>query len=113
MVDHTDLLESLIEKATDYGKTSYDLAKLRTIDKTSELLSSLLSNAVVLIVFLLFVLFLNFGLAIWFGKLLGEIYLGFFAVGGFYFITGFLVYFFLRKRIKRFVSNAFINQVLK
>ena len=40
MEDNINLIELLLEKATEYGKTSYDLVKLKTIDKTSDGLSS-------------------------------------------------------------------------
>jgi len=113
MEDNTNLIETLIEKATDYGKTSYELAKLRALEKTSVVISSLLSNAVVLIIISLFMLFLNLGLAIWIGQRLGEIYFGFFVVAGFYGVISILVYSFLRNWIKRMVGDSFIKQVLK
>ncbi len=112
MEGHTNLIETLIEKATDYGQTSYELAKLRALDKTSEVVSSLLSHAIVLIIILLFWFFLSLGLAIWIGQILGEIYFGFLAVAGFYGIAAILVYSFMRKWIKRTVGNSFIKQVL-
>jgi Fe2+ transport system protein B len=112
MENHSNLIETLIEKATDYGKTSYELAKLRLVDKTSDVISSLLTNAVVLIIILLFVLFLSLGLAFWMGKVLGETYFGFFVLAGFYGIAAILVYAFMRKWIKKTVGNSFIKQVL-
>jgi Fe2+ transport system protein B len=113
MEDNTNILETLIEKATDYGKTSYELAKLKALDTTSEVISSLLSNAIVLIIISMFLLFLNLGLAIWIGQSLKEIYYGFFVVAGFYGITSILVYFFLRKWLKKLFGDSFIKQVLK
>ena len=113
MEDNTNILETLIEKATDYGKTSYELAKLRALEKTSQLISSLLSNAVVLIIISLFMLFLNLGLAILIGQILGEIYFGFFVVAGFYGIISILVFSFWRKWIMRKVGDSFIKQVLQ
>ncbi|MBA4410569.1 MAG: hypothetical protein C0397_14245 [Odoribacter sp.] len=113
MEDHTNLIEKLIEKASDYGKTSFELAKLRALEKTSQLISSLLSKAVVLIIISLFMLFLNLGLAIWIGQSLGEIYFGFFVVAGFYGIISILVFSFWRKWIMRKVGDSFIKQVLQ
>jgi len=40
------LLELLLERATDYGKTSLELVKLKTIDKTTEIVSSLIPLSV-------------------------------------------------------------------
>jgi len=113
MEEQTNLIETLIEKATDYGKTSYELAKLRALDKSSQVLSSLLSNAVVVIIISLFVLFLNLGLAIWIGQIMGQIYFGFFVVAGFYGIISILVYSLMRKWMKRKIGDSFIKQLLK
>lgn len=113
MEDHANFIEELIEKTVDYGKSSLELAKLKALDKTSDLVSSLLANSVVIIVLFTFMLFLNLGLALWIGQILGEIYFGFFAVAGFYGITAFLIYLFLHKWIKKQVGNAIIKQVLK
>lgn len=113
MEDHTNLIETLIEKATDYGKTSYELAKLKAIEKTSQVISSLISSGIVLLIICLFMLFMNMGLAFWIGQILGEIYVGFFVVAGFYGIISILVYSFMRKWIMRKVGDSFIKQVLK
>jgi len=113
MEDHTNLIETLIEKATDYGKTSYELAKLKAIEKTSQVISSLISSGIVLLIICLFMLFMNMGLAFWIGQILGEIYVGFFIVAGFYGIISILVYSFMRKWIMRKVGDSFIKQVLK
>ena len=112
MEDQTNLIETLIEKATDYGKTSYELAKLKALDKTSDVVSSFLAHYVVIVVLFSFMLFLNLGLALWIGKILGEIYFGFFAVAGFYCIAAILIYSFMRKWIKKAAGNLFIKLML-
>jgi ABC-type uncharacterized transport system fused permease/ATPase subunit len=107
------MIETLLEEVGEYGKTSYELARLKAIDKTSDVISSLLAHSVVLIIFLSFMLFLSLGFAVWLGQILGKIYYGFFLIAGFYGITGFLVHFFMRKWIKRLAGDTFIKQVLK
>ena len=113
MEENINSIESLIERATDYGKTSIELAKLKGLDQMSHVTSSLLSNGLVLVIVSLFALFLNFGLALWIGHMLGEIYYGFFVVAGFWGMLAIVVYFFMRKWIKRTVGNSLIKQVLK
>lgn len=113
MEDNANLIEELIEKTVDYGKSSLELAKLKALDKTSDAVSSVVVHSVVLIVLLFFMLFLSFGLAFWLGQRLGEIYLGFIIVGGFYGITTILIYSFMRKWIKKQAGNYFIKQMLK
>jgi hypothetical protein len=113
MEDNTRLLESLLEKATDYGKTSIELVKLKTIDKASDVVSSLVPHSVVFVLIALFMIFLNLGLAVWLGDILGKSYYGFFAVAAFYILAGLVIHFFMHNLIKRFVGNYFIKTVLK
>ena len=113
MEDQKNLIETLIEKATEYGKSSYELAKLKTLDKTSDLISSVLSHSVVMVIISSFMLFLNLGLAFWLGEILGKIYFGFFVVAAFYGISGILIHFFMHDWIKKCISNTFIKQMLK
>jgi hypothetical protein len=113
MEDNTKSIESLLEKVADYGKTSYDLAKLKTLDKTSDVASSLIPHSIVFVLFASFMLFANFGLAFWLGEILGNNYYGFFVVAAFYVILGLVLHFFFHKRIKNLVWNYIIKQVLK
>jgi fatty acid desaturase len=112
MEDQTNLIETLIEKATDYGKTSLDLAKLKALDKTAEIVSSLLPQCVVIAIFSVCMLFLSLGLAFWLGEVLGKIYFGFFAVAAFYALTALIIHFFMHDWIKRNISDRMIKQVL-
>ncbi len=107
------MIESLFEKTIDYGKTSFLLVKLKTLNKTSEVISSLLAHTVVLIFAFSFLLFLSLGIAIWMGEILGNTFYGFFVVAAFYGLTGIFIHLFLHKWLKKMVSDRFIEQVLK
>lgn len=112
MEDQTNLIETLIEKAIDYGKTSLDVAKLKAVHKTAEVVSTLLPHSIVLIIFSSCMLFLSLGLAFWLGEILGKIYFGFFIVGAFYALTGIIIHFFMHDWIKKNISDGIIKQVL-
>ena len=88
MEDNKKLLESLVDRVTDYGKTSYELVKLQAVDKSSDVVSSVIPHTVVLILVSSFMLFFNLGLAFWLGEILGKIFYGFFIVAAFYVLTG-------------------------
>ena len=75
MEDKTNIFESLLEKASDYGKTSYELVKLKAVDKTSDVVSSFIPHSVVFIMIASFILFLNLGIAFWLGDLTWQIIL--------------------------------------
>jgi hypothetical protein len=113
MEENQNSLESLFERATEYGKTSIELAKLKVIDKITDLVSSLVPNSVVFILIMVFVLFFNIGLAFWLGEIIGKTYYGFLIVAGFYGIAGVFVHFFMHKRLKKITGNYLIKQILK
>jgi hypothetical protein len=113
MDDNSELLESLLDRATEYGKTSYELVKLKALDKTTDIISSVIPHSVVFVLIASFLLFLNLGIAFWLGEILGKIFYGFFAVAAFYVLAGIIIHFFMHKRLKRIISNYFIQQILK
>lgn len=113
MEDKANLLESLLEKATDYGKTSFELVKLKAVDKTSDAVSSFVPHSFVFILLASFMLFLNLGLALWLGEILGRIWAGFFAVAAFYALAGIIIHFTLHNWIKRTLRDYIIKQLLK
>jgi hypothetical protein len=112
MEDTTNLIKSLLERASEYGKTSYELAKLKAIDKTSDAVSTFVPHSIVFVLIASFVLFLNLGIAMWLGDLLGKLFYGFFLVAAFYILTGIIIHFFLHGWLKRLVSDYFIKHVL-
>lgn len=113
MEENTRLLESLLERATEYGKTSFELVKLKTIDKTTDVVSSMVPHSVVFVLIASFLLFLNLGIAFWLGEILGRIFYGFFVVAAFYILTGVVIHFLMHKWIKKVVGNYFIKRLLK
>jgi hypothetical protein len=113
MEENKLLLESLVDRATDYGKTSFELVKLRAVDKTADVVSSVIPHAFVLIMAASFFLFLNLGLAFLFGELIGKLFYGFFIVAAFYILAGIVVHFFMHKQLKENIRNYVIKQLLK
>lgn len=113
MEDNTKLVESLLERVTDYGKTSYELVKLKVVDKATDGLSSFLPGTATGVIVCNFLLFVNLGLAIWLGKILGELFYGFFIVAAFYAFVAFVMHFFMRKWLKRILYDYMIKQLLK
>ncbi len=105
-------MEPLFKKVEDFGKTSFELYRLQAISKTAEVVSTFVSRATVVIVLSMFLVFASIGLALWLGGLLGDLYLGFFCVAGFYILLGGVLFYFLHKPIKEQVSNAIISEIL-
>lgn len=113
MENNAERLESLAECATEYGKTSYELIRLKLIDKISDVVSSFMPHSVIFFFIATFLLFCNLGIVFWLGEILGKIYFGFFAVAAFYGVLGIFMYLFLRNWFKKTTRNFIIKQLLK
>jgi hypothetical protein len=105
------LIEPLLERAEMYTKTSIELLKLKSIHKTADITSTLISRLLLTIVLSLFVLTLNIGIALWIGDLLEKAYFGFLVVAAFYALIG-IVLFFIHPIIKSRLNNSIITQIL-
>jgi hypothetical protein len=112
MDENLKAVELLLEKAVDYGKTGFELAKLRSVEKISDVVSSLIPHSVVLILFASFMLFFNLGLAFWLGDILGKAFYGLLIVAGFYGICGLFLHFFMHKWFKKVVGNHLVKTLM-
>ncbi|MFA6923482.1 MAG: phage holin family protein [Bacteroidales bacterium] len=113
MDDNAKLVETLLERAAEYVKSSYELVKLKVTDKTSDVASTFITHSIIFVLVMSFLLFFNLGLAFWLGEILGEIYFGFFVVAAFYGIIAIFLHFFMFKRIKKLICNYIIKNLLK
>ena len=113
MTENTTPIATLFERAEDYGKTTLNLLKLNAIDKSADVVSSLVSRLAVIMTVVFSVLIISIGLALWLGKLLGETSYGFFIVGGFYSLLALFLKVFSHQWLKNPVSNSIIKQMLK
>ena len=109
----TSKVELLFERTEEYTKTSFDLAKLRALETTTAVVTSMLSKGSVVIMVVLFVLVFNVGIALLIGDLLGKAYYGFFIVAAFYLLAALISHFFLHIWIKKPISNLIITQALQ
>ena len=107
------LIESLFEKVEAYGMTTYELSKLKALETTTTIVTSLVSRLSVILMISIFALVLNIGIALYLGELLGKSYFGFFIVAGFYLVAGIVLHFFLHKWIKKPLSELIITQALQ
>lgn len=103
----------LYQKAEQYSKTTLELVKLKTVDKTSDIISSITVSIIMILFVAMFALFLNIGVALWLGTILENSYSGFFIVGGLYFVFGLIVYYNRKKLIKAPVDDYIIKKLLE
>lgn len=113
MEDQALLIEGLFERIKHYAKTSVELFKLKAIDRSADLVSTLAARLVIILSIFFFFLVLNIALALWIGEMLGRTSSGFFIIAGSYALAGILLYFFRDKWIKVPLRNLIISQSLK
>lgn len=112
METNPTLIEALLASIEAYVKTTYQLTKLKAIEKLTLILTSLMSWLITGVVLLLFALFSSIGLALYLGDLLGKSYYGFFLLAIFYLFLGTIVHFFLVKKLRKGVANLIMNNEL-
>jgi hypothetical protein len=105
-------MEPLFASAETFGKTSLEIIKFKTIDKTAGVVSTLISRGAAVLVFAMFTIIVNIGIALWLGDLLGKPYYGFLYVAAFYGLLGVVLYFFTHAWVKKNISNSIITQML-
>lgn len=112
MQNSSNLLDPLMERVEEYGKSSIELIKLKLIDKLSLILAMVFTNFILFLFFVLFISALNIAISLWLGKFLGETYLGFLCVSAFYLFLGLICYLFGAKIILRNFKRKMIHQFL-
>ena len=75
--DEPNVVESLLQKVSEYAETRAELLKLTTVERASELISSLAANAVVTLIAFVSLLLFSIAAALLLGELLGRYSYGF------------------------------------
>jgi hypothetical protein len=108
-----DSIESLFERAETYGRTTYELSKLKLLETTNIVVTSLIARLSTILMVAMFSFVLSIAVALWLGDLLGKAYYGFFIVAGFYLLAGLVLHFFLHRWVKTPISELIIKQALQ
>lgn len=113
MEEKATILESLVDTVVVYTKSSIDLLKLLAIDKSANMLSSVISTIIISIAVLCLTMMLNIGAALWIGKLIGSSIGGFFIVAGFYTVVVTVLVAFKKQLLNTPLSNSIISFLRK
>jgi hypothetical protein len=108
-----DSIELLFERAEAYTKTTYELSKLKLLETTNIVVTSVIARLSVIMMISMFSFVLSIAVALWLGDILGKSYYGFFIVAGFYFLAGIVLHFFLHSWVKKPISELIIKQALQ
>ena len=105
------LFDPLLKSTEQYTKTSLELLRLKSVEKTADVTSSLLSRVMLIMILMLCTMMLNIAVALWLGAILGQIYYGFLIVASFYAVVALLIWL-LHPSIKKSFGNSIITQIL-
>lgn len=103
-------IENLIEKAGSYYKTTLELYKYEAVYKLVDIFSDLAVKLILTIVVVLFLLFIEIGLALFLGEYFGKVYYGFIVVGIANLCIGLLIFALKDEWIKTPISNVIIRK---
>ena len=83
--------DNLFNKASDYFETNVELYKLKALHKTADIASDVIAKLLMIVVFFIFFILLNIGIAYFIGSLIGHTYIGFFILSALYLIIGLIL----------------------
>jgi len=106
------IIESLFSQTKEYVDNRLELYKLKMIDKTSNVASLIISALALFVVFFIFFIILNIGIALLIGELIGKPYAGFLILAAIYLIAGLVLLKGRNKLFKAPVSNMLIRKFL-
>ena len=104
-------VEELLHQLKEYVSLRIHIAQLKFSSKSSLIASSLLTYMLVFMVVFFFVLVLTIGISLWIGNLLGEWYLGFMIMAGFYLLLGCILYAFRNQWVKQPLNNLIVKEM--
>lgn len=103
-------IESILLDAKTYIDTRATYIRLSLVEKGARIFADLLTNAAVIICFVLAFLFASFTLALYLSDVLGSFTKGFGAVAGIYLLLAIIVFLTKDKHIEKVLINFFIKR---
>lgn len=103
-------IEALLSDAKEYIDTRVEYTRLSVLEKASKIFADLITNAVVMICFILAFLFGTFTLALFLSAQLGSYTKGFGCVALIYLVLATIIYFAKEKYIEKRLINMMIRK---
>jgi len=112
MENNPTAVEELFYKLKDYIETTFDLFKLKAINKVSAFTSTVIVSIILIILLFLIMICISVGFALLIGLWLGQAFWGFFIMGVLYLIIGLILFASRGKLLKEPISNKFIKELI-
>tara|TARA_R110002072_G_scaffold7503_2_gene40425 strand:- start:167773 stop:168222 length:450 start_codon:yes stop_codon:yes gene_type:complete len=109
----TDHLGETGNKIQEYIKSTAEYYKLRLFKNAMKFATSLINMLILGGIFMMFLIFISFGVAMWLGKIFESMLTGFFIVGVFYLVIFLLILFFGKSHIDKSILSKFSELVVE
>lgn len=106
-------IEELIDGVKSYAATNIEIVKLEVANRSSVLVSKLLSKLYLGIIVFMFVLFLSLGIGLFLSELLEKNYLGFGIVTSFYLLLAIIFSLGRKKLLEKPIRENFIKELFR
>jgi hypothetical protein len=108
-----NVVETVFQKIEDLASNQTEIIRLKVYSKSADLATFLTMKIIMLSVIGLFVFFLNIGLSLWLGDLLGKSYYGFFSLAIFYAVLAIFIRTSIYKSLELKINNLLLTKILK
>ncbi len=113
MDSHHSIVETIFKKIEVLTINQTEIIKLKMYSKSIDLATFFIMKTITIAVIGLFLLFLNIGISLWLGDLLGKSYYGFLVVALFYAFIAIFIHGVIYKSIQMQISNVFVTKILQ
>ncbi len=113
MDSHHGTVETIFKKIEDLTINQTEIMKLKMYNKSIDLATFLIMKTISVAIIGLFLMFINIGISLWLGDLLGKSYYGFLVVGLFYALIAIFIHGVIYKSIQMQISNVFLAKILQ
>jgi ABC-type uncharacterized transport system fused permease/ATPase subunit len=105
--------DDLVQHVEEYIDTQRELGKLIAVEKSTVMVSSIISSLIILSFFLVMLVFLSLALAYELSEYMGRVYAGFLCVGALYLVLGIIFYLKRNSWLQSPLTNAMIKNFFK
>jgi hypothetical protein len=112
MISQITHIKLLLQNFEEYIKTDVELLKLKSVDKSADIVSSVFSSVIIILAVVIFVFILSMALSFFIGRMIGSLELGFFIMSGVWAIICAALYLSRKKWLKRPAQDVVVKKIL-
>src|ERR1700722_233270 len=112
MISQISHIKLLLQNFEEYIKTDVELLKLKSVDKSADIVSSVFASVIIILAVIVFVLILSIGLSFFIGRMIGSLELGFFIMSAVWAIICASLYLSRKKWLKKPAQDIVVKKIL-